>query len=92
MIINKNRNIIKVEKVKIQRDYLSKMSPLARKTAEKTLMEIFSLALQIVFLIERDDQVLTLFHCISTQFFVVVWLLLLCFVFKGKKMRKKLAR
>lgn len=40
MIINKNRNIIKVEKVKIQRDYLSKMSPLARKTAEKTLMEI----------------------------------------------------
>lgn len=45
MIINKNRNIIKVEKVKIQRDYLSKMSPLARKTAEKTLMEIFSLAL-----------------------------------------------
>lgn len=45
MIINKNRNIIKVEKVKIQRDSLSKMSPLARKTAEKTLMEIFSLAL-----------------------------------------------
>lgn len=45
MIIDKNRNIIKVEKVKIQRDSLSKMSPLARKTAEKTLMEIFSLAL-----------------------------------------------